>query len=239
MYMALHSTDSFANYLRTSPQKFFVIEHWEKSHIIAYISQYRYTVHKCQCLSIDDHGLMANDWGADRLNLSRDEYISMHLYPVVAALNDENHETEKKSSLKSKTDTQFFFLEIRTVTNTKQIRKIVVIGKLRRPFIINPWNKQCYPVNTLSTFLKTVTSDYPYLAPEGTTCCICGLKIWFQLYLAISCSSSHGPLIRYAKLQVAHAPVYRERFPRHRELAIPTCIRTRAWRTYRDACRDR
>ena len=30
-----------------------------------------------------------------------------------------------------------------------------------------------------------------------------------------------------------------ERFPNHRGLAIPTCITTRAWRTYRDACRDR
>ena len=27
--------------------------------------------------------------------------------------------------------------------------------------------------------------------------------------------------------------------PRHRELAIPTCITARAWRTCRDACRDR
>ena len=31
----------------------------------------------------------------------------------------------------------------------------------------------------------------------------------------------------------------RERFPRHRGLAIPTCITARAWRTCRDACRDR
>ena len=31
----------------------------------------------------------------------------------------------------------------------------------------------------------------------------------------------------------------RERFPRHRGLAIPTCITTRAWCTCRDACRDR
>ena len=30
----------------------------------------------------------------------------------------------------------------------------------------------------------------------------------------------------------------RVRFPRHRGLAILTCIRTRAWCTYRDACRD-
>ena len=31
----------------------------------------------------------------------------------------------------------------------------------------------------------------------------------------------------------------RERFPRHRGLAIPTCITARAWRTCRGACRDR
>ena len=31
----------------------------------------------------------------------------------------------------------------------------------------------------------------------------------------------------------------RERFPRHRGLAIPTCITARAWRTCHDACRDR
>ena len=31
----------------------------------------------------------------------------------------------------------------------------------------------------------------------------------------------------------------RERFPRIRVLAIPTCITARAWRTCRDACRDR
>ena len=30
----------------------------------------------------------------------------------------------------------------------------------------------------------------------------------------------------------------RERFPRRRQLAIPTCITARAWRTCRDACRD-
>ena len=31
----------------------------------------------------------------------------------------------------------------------------------------------------------------------------------------------------------------RERFPRHSGLAILACITTRAWRTCRDACRDR
>ena len=49
---------------------------------------------------------------------------------------------------------------------------------------------------------------------------------------------SHGPLVRYVKLWIAHAPGGRERFPGHRWLAIPTCITARAWRTCRDACRD-
>ena len=31
----------------------------------------------------------------------------------------------------------------------------------------------------------------------------------------------------------------RERFPRHRWLAIPTSITASAWRTWRDVCRDR
>ena len=31
----------------------------------------------------------------------------------------------------------------------------------------------------------------------------------------------------------------RDRFPRHRDLAIPTCITAPALRTCRDACRDR
>ena len=38
---------------------------------------------------------------------------------------------------------------------------------------------------------------------------------------------SHGPLTRYVKSRVAHAP---ERFPHHHGSAIPTCITTRAWR---------
>ena len=55
----------------------------------------------------------------------------------------------------------------------------------------------------------------------------------------------HGPLTRYVKLQVAHAPGMSGTFSpaadfkRNRQLAIPTCITARAWRTCRDACRDR
>ena len=44
---------------------------------------------------------------------------------------------------------------------------------------------------------------------------------------------------RYAKLHVRMCRECRERFPRHYRQAIPTCITARAWRTCRDACRDR
>ena len=49
----------------------------------------------------------------------------------------------------------------------------------------------------------------------------------------------HEPLARYVKLRVRMRRECRERFPRHRRWAIPTCITARASRTCRDACRDR
>ena len=55
----------------------------------------------------------------------------------------------------------------------------------------------------------------------------------------------HGPLTRYAKLQVAHAPGMPGTFTPAADfegncfLAIPACITARALRTCRDACRDR
>ena len=56
---------------------------------------------------------------------------------------------------------------------------------------------------------------------------------------------THRPLTRYVKLQVAHAPGMpgtffpAADFTGNRWLAIPACITARAWRTCRDACRDR
>ena len=49
----------------------------------------------------------------------------------------------------------------------------------------------------------------------------------------------HGPLARYVKLRVAHAPGMSGTFSRHRRLANPTWLTARAWRTCREACRDR
>ena len=56
---------------------------------------------------------------------------------------------------------------------------------------------------------------------------------------------SHGPLTRYVKLRVVHAPGTpgtfspAADFKGNRKLAIPACITARASRTCRDACRDR
>ena len=55
----------------------------------------------------------------------------------------------------------------------------------------------------------------------------------------VNCLHFHGPLARYVKLRVRMRRECRERFPRHRRWAIPTCITARASRTCRDACRDR
>ena len=57
-------------------------------------------------------------------------------------------------------------------------------------------------------------------------------------------TDSHGPLTRYVKLQVAHAPGMTGTFPPadfkgNRWLATPSCITARASRTCRDACRNR
>ena len=60
---------------------------------------------------------------------------------------------------------------------------------------------------------------------------------WYKLQ-QLQCVSN-GSLSRYAKLQVRMRGECRERFSRHRRLAIPTCITARASRTCRDACRDR
>ena len=69
----------------------------------------------------------------------------------------------------------------------------------------------------------------------------------FQSLQLIFCTHgpTHGPLSRYVKFRVAHAPGMpgtfspAADFKGNRKLAIPTCITARAWRTCRDACRDR
>ena len=64
-------------------------------------------------------------------------------------------------------------------------------------------------------------------------------KQWWPSILPEISITCHGPLARYVKLRVRMRRECRERFPRHRRWAIPTCITARASRTCRDACRDR
>ena len=64
-------------------------------------------------------------------------------------------------------------------------------------------------------------------------------KLMQPMQLLICTKHLHGPLARYVKLRVRMRRECRERFPRHRRWAIPTCITARASRTCRDACRDR
>ena len=72
---------------------------------------------------------------------------------------------------------------------------------------------------------------------------LCTLSVPFDVSATLSDIHNiilyHGPLARYVKLRVRMRRECRERFPRHRRWAIPTCITARASRTCRDACRDR
>ena len=75
------------------------------------------------------------------------------------------------------------------------------------------------------------------------------ISILHTVFGKYSCESSRlfqwrGPLTKYVKLRVAHAPGVPGRFSPatevkgKSELAIPACITARAWRMYRDAYRD-
>ena len=69
--------------------------------------------------------------------------------------------------------------------------------------------------------------------------------MWCLNEKSLSLPSWHGPLTRYVKLRIAHAPGMpgtfspTADFKGNRYLAIPACITARASRTCRDACRDR
>ena len=63
--------------------------------------------------------------------------------------------------------------------------------------------------------------------------CVSGMNK--QLQLKLKTNKATGPLIDGLRM---HREC-RERFPRQRGLAIPTCITARAWRTCHDAYRDR
>ena len=78
---------------------------------------------------------------------------------------------------------------------------------------------------------------------EATALCTWGVlrgSIWS---ISTNCGMD-GPLTRYVKLPVAHAPGMPRTFPPAADfkvncwLAFPACITVRAWRTCRNACRD-
>ena len=71
--------------------------------------------------------------------------------------------------------------------------------------------------------------------------------IFLLIYLQPHISTEHpwanlhkvSPMGLFPDTQNYGLRMRRECFPRHRGLAMPACIMARAWRTCRDACRDR
>ena len=88
-------------------------------------------------------------------------------------------------------------------------------------------------LSSAADWSQTVREDFTYRPSP-----ICGWARyhWKKYVSYVFC---HGPLARYVKSRVRMRRECRERFPYHRRLAIPTSITARAWRTCRDACRDR
>ena len=79
-----------------------------------------------------------------------------------------------------------------------------------------PWD-----MNSLNFSVRKMTSTLSELMKK-----ICQLLI-VKKFTNLACFGSMGLLLDTYK-----------RFPRHRGLAIPTCITARAWRTCRDTCSD-
>ena len=87
--------------------------------------------------------------------------------------------------------------------------------------------------NKLSVLMVDIKDNLDIVYAAIFIMCIC--EYYSDIHLTIN-----GPLARYIKLRVAHAPgMSGTFFSRHLGLAIPTCITTRASRRCRDACRDR
>ena len=105
------------------------------------------------------------------------------------------------------------WLPLATITNTHFCGiNLLNIELSRRQCVMLDWYNSAYKHNYMISF--------DTLSPGSSD---------------INCN---GPPTRYVKLQVAHAPGMPGTFPRHRGLAISTCIMARAWRTCHDACRD-
>ena len=106
---------------------------------------------------------------------------------------------------------------------------------------INWWNIRGLNQILLSksdTFVKVPDIQIEEQLPTPMSVC-------WRKYSKPTVNLGYGPLTRYVKLRVAHAPGMPGTFsppPTSKEnhyLGIPACITTRASRTCRDACRDR
>ena len=95
-------------------------------------------------------------------------------------------------------------------------------------------------VRTCTLLLKDMGTNNHYQTPrkQGKRKQCTYLWEWNVIRDEVSCNF-HGPFSKIVKLRAAHVPGMPGTFSCHRGLAIPTRITTRAWRTCRDACRDR
>ena len=115
---------------------------------------------------------------------------------------------------------------------TAWISKCVINSSLNQGAIwpsLSPWTVT-NPILLTSSWnpVRACISNYLHIK-------LCNIMVrhWnlnIQCGLADQLKLGHGPLARKVKLRAAHAPEMPGTFPRHRELAIPTCIMARAWR---------
>ena len=110
-----------------------------------------------------------------------------------------------------------------------------------RPAPINCFVVVYFKDDILDTYIKLKGTDMEGIftpARTGWRCIIAGKYNWYSTTEVRQCLF-HGPLVRYVKCRIGHAPGMPGMFSRHRRLTIPTCITARAWRTCRDAYRGR
>ena len=100
-------------------------------------------------------------------------------------------------------------------------------------------------MNILHFEISKICKSCKYNTPQElytwiTVYCIC---CGFKMVQQNNNQWWYGPLTRYVTLWVAHAPGMPGTFSlavdSKEKLTIPACITARAWRTCRDACRDR
>ena len=102
---------------------------------------------------------------------------------------------------------------------------------------------QSYFIDILSYLLLTIHFVHFIFTTDCCTVCRYYLTKYGELFDTIHCSFSvmimPWAFAKCVKLRVVHAHGILGAFPRHRRLAIETCIMARAWPTCCDACQDR